>query len=190
MSEVLRKPFALLRSDDFFEHPVWVACEGDEDDGGAGGDEGAGGGPPRFTPYHGPVPVDPDDGHFVVRAQATLHDGTWVPACFTPVTSEGDACFMKPHLLVGPAPFDLDELALAPAAERDERCRRVLGKESDEVLPARVAAGAGLVDGVVKCRIAVPATAAEAEAVALAAAGAGVGADAGRTRRRFWSARR
>lgn len=166
MDEALRKPFPALTPADFREHPVWAAC-------GPAGEDGV-----WFTPHGGALPVDPDEGHYLVRAQATLSDGTWVPACFTPVTSEADACRMLPHLLVGAAPFDLDTLALGEAEERVRSCRARLGKRPAEVWPVKVVAGAGLVDGVVKCTVTVPEPSAEAAA------------EPARGRRRFWSARR
>lgn len=166
MTEALRKPFATLTAGDFRDHPVWVACEGDD----APEDV--------FTPWEGDLPVDPDDDRYLVRVQATLADGTWLPAVFTPVVREADACAMQPHLLLDAAPFDLDGCALAAEPERRQRCRTAMGKHPEAVFPVRLVAGAGLVDGVITCRV----IARDPEA--------DDAAEEHRPRRRFWSARR
>lgn len=141
MTEAARRPFTTLTAADLRDHPVWVACVDDA------AHEGC------FEPWDRELPVDPDEQRYLVRSQATLADGTWLPALFTPVVREADACAMQPHLLLDGAPFDLDGCALAGEQDRRGRCASALGRRPEDVFPVRLVAVPGLVDGVVTCRV-------------------------------------
>ncbi len=80
------KQFIELTRDDFDRSPIWVGChtadydeswyeETDEE---------------TFRPWSGRLPVDPVDGMFLVRATASLHDGTSLVAFLTPASRVDD----------------------------------------------------------------------------------------------------
>lgn len=93
------KQFGDLTQMDFESSPVWVQChvmDYDEtwyDD----TDE------ETFRPWDGPMPVDPANCIFLVRATFQLADGRELPGFFTPVSlADGDKFgFIQPYLFAG-----------------------------------------------------------------------------------------
>ncbi|MEZ5987798.1 MAG: hypothetical protein R3F30_01460 [Planctomycetota bacterium] len=96
MSKPCLVRFRDLRAEDFEHHPVWASChsfdlyepwfeETDEE---------------TFRPWEGHVPIDPEDGLFLVRATMTFADGRRFPGFLTPVhpEDEGDLELLRPHL--------------------------------------------------------------------------------------------
>lgn len=74
------KQFAELTEQDFVAHPVWVAVHGmdEEEDWYDDCDEES------FRPWPGSLPVGPEEGMLLVRAQFTLADGTPLGGFITP----------------------------------------------------------------------------------------------------------
>ena len=74
------KQFGELTTDDFVQHPVWVAVHGtDEDE--PWYDECD---EETFKPWTGALPVSPEEGMLLVQATLTLADGTRVSGFITP----------------------------------------------------------------------------------------------------------
>jgi len=145
---LLLKQFGDLGEWDFAAHPVWVQChiidydqpwyeETDEE---------------TFRPWDGELPVDPQDGMFLIRAEFTLADGTNLSGFLTPqVKGEPvDLGIIQPHMflpsgvgvgfwrgLVGLSDEDRKEFYLP------------LGKSADDVFPISFAAKKGLALGIV-----------------------------------------
>ncbi len=76
----LLKQFSELTEDDFAQHPVWIAVhtvdydepwydETDEE---------------TFRPWLGPLPIDPSEGMFLVKADFELHNGRHLNGFVTP----------------------------------------------------------------------------------------------------------
>ena len=97
MDRPVIKRFGNLRRDDFATHPIWVNVkENDHDEPWwMDVDEEA------FRPRVGPLPASPAEDGLLVRAVATLRDGTPLAGFLTPALGPADADDLRPHVFVG-----------------------------------------------------------------------------------------
>jgi hypothetical protein len=91
--------FGDLTSEHFAAHSVWAACHSfDYDEPWYGDTDEA-----TFRPWDGALPVDPNDGMFLVRAAFRLADGTELPGFATPADGNGaeqTLGLIQPHVFL------------------------------------------------------------------------------------------
>jgi hypothetical protein len=145
---ILRQ-FGDLVAEDFATHPIWIGChtadydeqwydETDEE---------------TFRPRVGPLPADPSEGMLLVRATATLHDGTLLPGFLTPSIEDGDLGTIQPHVFAGNEIFHFWGGSVGVPAEERSEFLRVVDKAENEIFPMRVEADAGLSGGLVHAEL-------------------------------------
>jgi hypothetical protein len=137
------RQFGELTAEDFERVPVWIAChiedydepwydETDEE---------------TFRPWSGALPVSPSLGMLLVRATATLADGSSYPGFYTPAESD-DLGLIQPQIFVAGRLFSFwGGVMGVPQPVRDDLYRSI-GASPDVVFPIRFAAAPGLVETV------------------------------------------
>jgi hypothetical protein len=80
------KQFGDLTAEDFERHPVWIGCHTADYDEPWYDDTDE----ETFRPRTGDLPADPSEGMLLVRANATLRDGSSFPGFLTPAFEPGD----------------------------------------------------------------------------------------------------
>ena len=146
MDRPLLKPFADLRRDDFAAYPIWVhATTNDYDEPWWPEVEAT-----TYRPRSGPLPASPTETGLLVRATATLRDGTPLPGFLTPVVAEPEISEMHPHLFVGEAivPFWGGSVGIPEATQL--ALPQWLGRATDRIFPIRFAADPALCLGTVE----------------------------------------
>jgi hypothetical protein len=135
------RQFVTLKSDDFDRHPVWVQChvidydepwhkDTDEE---------------TFRPWTGPLPVDPDQAMFLVKASFELADRTRLLGFVTPATTN-DLGILQPRLF---APNGkVISFWVVSVDQHREAAYKALAKKPAEIFPIRFAAESGLCRGV------------------------------------------
>lgn len=126
------KQFGELTAGDFEREPVWIAChvedydepwydETDEE---------------TFRPWSGELPVNASLGMLLVRATATLADGSSYPGFFTPAEND-DLGLIQPQIFVDERLFSFWGGVMGiPRPYRDDFYRSI-GRNSDAVFPIR-----------------------------------------------------
>ena len=143
------KQFGDLGPADLARHPVWIAChtadydepwydETDEE---------------TFRPREGPLPADPSEGMLLVRATATLNDGTQLPGLLTPGFEGDDLGILQPQVFVGGRMFGFWGGMFAAAAEMRQAFYKAIGKAPEAVFPIDIAADPAECGGVARARV-------------------------------------
>ncbi len=139
------RQFGALRTEDFVRHRVWAQVHTtdydepwyDDDD----LDEES------FRAYDEPLPVSPDEGMYLVAAEARLADGSTLPAFLTPASGE-DLGVLQPHVFArGKAWGFWGGLVGMPRAAQEE-FHSAVDRSWDQVFPLQVVALDGLATGV------------------------------------------
>jgi hypothetical protein len=137
-----RKQVYELTPTDLAATPVWEFALDEE--GEEGQDEAT------VRPFDGPLPLDPSDGMFVVRALFTLADGTSLKGYLTPAV-QGDSTLptVQPIIVTenGQAMFWLGAF---PQPNAPAKAYKTLGKAASEVFPLTYESDIPLVDGPVR----------------------------------------
>lgn len=111
-----------------------------------------------FRPFDGDLPVDPERGMLLVKAEMTLADGSMLPGFVTPAAGAsggaGDMGTMQPHLFGpdGRLHGFWTGMIRSTAADRS-RVYASLGREPSAIFPIRFRAGSALVRGGIEGRI-------------------------------------
>jgi len=142
----LLKQFGDLSLDDLRYHPVWIQChivdydeawydETDEE---------------TFRPWTGPVPVGPEEGMLLVRAEFALADGTKFPGFITP-QHDGERLSLgtiQPHLFAPSGEvFSFWGGITKSSPEERQHFYTTLEKDVSTVFPMRFSAEMGLTSG-------------------------------------------
>jgi hypothetical protein len=134
--------FGSLTAEDFERFPVWLGChvadydepwyeDTDEE---------------TFRPWTGDLPVSPADGMYLVKATATLADGSSLPAFLTPAAGN-DLGLVQPQAFISRRLFSFwGGMPGVPKATRDD-FYAALGKGPDAEFPIQFIAPATLVQG-------------------------------------------
>jgi hypothetical protein len=145
----LLKQFGDLTSADFEAHPVWIGChtadydepwydQTDEE---------------TFRPRQDALPADPSEGMVLVRATATLKDGTSLPGFLTPGFEGDDLGTLQPQVFTGGRMFSFwGGLFGVPEAQRRE-FYRALGKDAAAAFPIEFAVDPALCGGLTRARV-------------------------------------
>jgi hypothetical protein len=139
------KQFGELASSDFADHPVWIGCHGVDGDEPWYEDTDE----ETFRPRTGPLPADPTEGMLLVRAIATLRDGTELPGFLTPCT-EADVGILQPHVFVGDELFGFWGGIVGIPDDTRSRFYAAVGKAAFDVFPIRVRVDPALSRGTVE----------------------------------------
>ena len=128
----------------FQKHPVWINCHVVDSDQPwyAETDE------ETFRPWDGVLPASPSEGMLLVRATATLRDGSRLPAFITP-GFEGDGLgTLQPQLFVGERRFAFWGGVVGHSSEEKTALYAGVGKGPEDVFPIAFIADGGLTTGV------------------------------------------
>ena len=134
------RQFGTLTAADFERVPVWLAChvadyeepwydETDEE---------------TFRPWGGELPVEPQGGMYLVKATATLADGSSFPGFVTPADTN-ELGLLQPQLFAGTAMFSFWGGVMGVPQEQRAAFYKSLGKAAASVFPIRFTVAPGLV---------------------------------------------
>ncbi len=139
------RQFGALRADDFARHPVWAQMHTTDYDESWYDDDDLD--EESFRPHEGPLPVSPEEGMYLVAAEALLADGSTLSAFLTPASGD-DLGLLQPHVFArGKAWGFWGGLVGMSEAAQDE-FHSALGKSPEQVFPLQVGAQDGLATGV------------------------------------------
>jgi hypothetical protein len=149
MPKPVLRQFGELRPDDFERHPVWIGChtadhdeewyeETDEE---------------TFRPHVEPLPADPRDGMLLVRATATLNDGSELQGFLTPEVEKADLGAMQPHVFVSGLMFGFWTGMASVSDDMRNDFYGASGKDSAQVFPLVVRAEPGVATGVTEVQV-------------------------------------
>ena len=130
MARPTLKQFSNLREADFSRHGVWVSCHHEDYDEPWYDDTDE----ETFRPSDAPLPVPPGQGEFLVRATATLGDGTEMSGFVTPSPTP-DVSFMQPHLFAGGQAHGFWGGMIGIPESGRARLLQALGKGAGDVFP-------------------------------------------------------
>jgi hypothetical protein len=135
------KQFGDLTAEDFEREPVWISCHVEDYDEPWYGETDE----ETFRPWSGALPVSPSLGMLLVRATATLADGSSYPGFYTP--AEGDELgFTQPQLFVSGRLFSFWGGLMGVSQSFRDDFYSSIGKDSDAVFPIRFTAAPELVE--------------------------------------------
>ncbi len=135
------KQFGELTADDFEREPVWISCHVEDYD------------EPwydktdeeTFRPWSGKLPVSASLGMLLVRASATLADGSTHPGFFTPAETD-ELGLIQPQVFVAGRMFSFwGGVTGIPRPYRDDFYRSI-SRGPDAVFPIRFAAAPEFVE--------------------------------------------
>jgi hypothetical protein len=134
------KQFGELTAEDFEREPVWISCHTEDYD------------EPwydqtdeeTFRPWTGDLPISPSLGMLLVRATATLADGSTYPGFYTPAEND-DLGLIQPQIFASGRLFMFWSGVLGvPRSYRDDFYGSI-GGSPDTVFPIRFTAAPELV---------------------------------------------
>ncbi len=134
------KQFGELTAEDFDRHPAWINCHV-EDYGEPWYDETD---EETFRPWSRELPVSAADGMLLVKAVATLADGSLLPGFVTPAAGT-DLGLVQPQVFAGGRMFSFWGGVMGIAQQYRDEFYKAVGKGADAVFPIRFAVAAGLV---------------------------------------------
>ena len=134
------RQFGTLTGTDFDRVPIWLAChvadydepwyeETDEE---------------TFRPWDGEIPVEPQGGMYLVKATATLADGSSLPGFLTPADGN-DLGSAQPQLFAGAAMVSFWGGVMGVPEQQRAAFYASLGKAPDAVFPILFSVAPGLV---------------------------------------------
>lgn len=140
------KQFGDLTLTDFLQYPVWVSVHGcdygepwyDETD------------EATFRPWTGPLPVDPSQDMFLVRAYLTLADGRVFPGFITPQHQDEMIDFgtIQPHVFLPSGKlYGFWDGMFKRSEEKRQVLYSELGQDPGNIFPIRFSAERGLTNG-------------------------------------------
>lgn len=136
------RPFESLTAADFERIPVWLAChvadydepwydETDEE---------------TFRPWTGKLPVKHEDGMVLVKATATLADGSSFPAFLTPA-ADNDLGHAQPHVFVRGKCFSFWGGMMGVSRKGRDEFYAAVGMAAEAVFPIRFTVASELAEG-------------------------------------------
>jgi hypothetical protein len=145
----LLRQFGALTLVDFEAQPVWIGCHTVDSDAPwyDQTDE------ETFRPRKGELPAGPSEGMLLVRASATLRDGTCFAGFLTPAFEEGDLGTIQPQLFAGERRFSFWGGVPGVAREDRDAFYAAVERGADAVFPIRFAADPGLTTGVSRAEV-------------------------------------
>lgn len=138
------KQFGNLTGADFERHPVWIGSHTADCDEPWYDDTDE----ETFRPRDGDLPSDRSEGMLLVRAAATLRDGSRFSGFVTPAFEKGDLGTMQPHVFVNGRMFAFWGGTLGISREGRAAFYTAVGRPAGAVFPIRFAAEPGLTAGV------------------------------------------
>jgi hypothetical protein len=142
----LLKQFGALTPNDFAEHPVWAQChviDYDEPWYDSTDEE-------TFRPWDGPLPVDPQNGTFLVRSTFKFADGTRQGGFLTPqhLGEPLNLGLVQPHLFAPSGKLCSFWWGMTKPTPGDGKAfYAALGKQAKNVFPLDFEAEAALASG-------------------------------------------
>jgi hypothetical protein len=134
----IRKQVYELAVDDLIHFPAWEFALDEE--GEEGQDEAT------VRPSYAPLPLDPSESMFIVRAKFSLADGTRLPGYLTPGHAADDLGSIQPIIITpqGQINFWMGAVRgdISPLYQK-------LGKNADQIFPITFKSDVPLVGGVV-----------------------------------------
>jgi hypothetical protein len=138
------KQLADLTEQDFQEHPVWIGCHTADYDEEWYDDTDE----ETFRPRNGPLPATLREGMLLIRADATLSDGTKLPGFLTPASKPDDLGIMQPHVWVGERKFGFWGGIVGLPDDYKQGFLAAVRRRATEVFPLVFSSPSDLVDGV------------------------------------------
>jgi hypothetical protein len=140
--------FGDLTMEHFADDPVWVACDSVDHDEPWYAETDA----ETFRPWGGPLPVDPIDATYLVRADFTFRDGERLPGFVSPVMPDAPSDLMlgalQPHVFVPTGECVALWLGMVgDAAAAARMLYASTARSAREIFPIAVSARAGLARG-------------------------------------------
>lgn len=149
MDAPLLKQFGDLDRADFDAHPVWVACHTMDYDAPWYEDTDE----ETFRPWTEALPVDPNDGMFLVRAAVTFADASDGEGFLTPALEPGDIGTIQPHVFVGDRMFGFWGGMFDVRSEVQSEFLDLIGKPANQIFPIRFQGQPGLSKGAVDAEV-------------------------------------
>ena len=136
------RPFGSLTAEDFERIPVWLAChvadydepwydETDEE---------------TFRPWTGELPVRHADGMYLVKATATLADGSSFPAFLTPA-ADNELGLAQPQVFVRGRRFSFWGGMMGSSQKERDEFYAAVGMAAETVFPIRFTVAPELAEG-------------------------------------------
>ena len=143
------KQFGDLVVDDFQAHPVWVGCHTYDYDEPWYDDTDE----ETFRPWDGSLPVDPEEGMYLVRTIVTLADGTEFPGFASPQvddpsTGPPDLGLIQPQLFLPDGETIGFWQGMVPIPDIKVTLYAALDREPDSVFPMTFRADGQLASGI------------------------------------------
>ena len=142
------KQFGDLRSTDFEEHPVWIACHVDDYDEPWYDDTDE----ETFRPYTGALPVSRSNEMLLVSATARLPDGTELLGFLTPAI-DASLASAQPYAFVGIDAFGFWRGIVGIHEDHRDAFHRAVGKRDGEVFPILFTAAPNLTSETVSVEV-------------------------------------
>lgn len=149
MNAPILKQFSGLAAQDFDSHPIWIGCHTVDYDQPWYDDTDE----ETFRPRPSPLPADPSEGMLLVRATATLWDGSQLSGFLTPALKTGDLGTMQPHVFVAGRMWGFWGGILGVPEAKRRAFLNAAAKTVEQVFPVRFEAPRELSNGVVRVEV-------------------------------------